>query len=123
MKAAEILARALENDADAHDRAEFAQVGLQLVSVQREVLPINDIPRPVYKLAMRFWREWQSAAALDWPHHAAVEQQEWPALARIVAEHLRLGRLPNNARILDGFVRRPHRRLLRKLMDVMRDNE
>ncbi len=106
LKAAEILASALEADALAMEHGQLEPLETRIASVRRQVQPINDIPRPIFKLAIRFWKEWSKAL-----HHGArypgpLQADDWPELARIVAQHVRQGTMPNDRRLIDTFVRR-----------------
>ena len=104
--AAEILAAALEQDADAQERGGELDLAAHMASVRRQVLPINNIPRPVFRLALRFWREWDHAHRSGWRYYGPMTEQDWPAAARLIASHVRTGRLPQDRAILDSFVRR-----------------
>ena len=106
-KAAELLAGALEERADAHEAGSLGDELTHLERVRSEVSNMNDIPRPMYKLAMRFWKEWATTSANGWETDLAVEQDQWPAMARTIAQHVRTGRLPPDKQILNNFVRRP----------------
>jgi hypothetical protein len=105
-KAADILAEALESDAQQQEHGTLNDIELHIKSVQQKVMPMNDIPRPIYKLAMRFWQEWAKASRQDWHHKGAISENDWPAMARTIAQHVRTGSLPNDKLILENFVRR-----------------
>ena len=100
------MAGALEQSADAQARGELADLNERIEEVRRQVVPINDIPRPIFKLALRFWKDWALASLNGFRHQDAVAETEWPELARIIAGHVRTGSMPNDRRILDNFVRR-----------------
>ncbi len=106
-KAAELLAGALEKSADAHESGSLGDELAHLERVRSQVSNMNDIPRPIYKLAMRFWKEWATASANHWEVDSPIEKDQWPAMARTVAEHVRIGRLPPDKQILNNFLRRP----------------
>ncbi len=105
-EAAEIVARALEDDARAHERGELGELVPRIAAVRRRVLPINDIPRPVFKLALRFWKAWAQVQRHGARYRGPVENSEWPQMARTIAEHVRLGTMPSDRRVIDVFVRR-----------------
>lgn len=98
------MAEALERDADLHDRDELDNVDAHIEDVCRQVLPINNIPEPIYKLTLHFWKEWGRALQEDWVHYAEIEKDEWPVMARTIAKHVRLGTLPNDKRIIRNFI-------------------
>ena len=105
-KAAEILATALEQDADRQEQGELNDQFARIEKILREVKPINNIPRPIFKLATRFWKEWAIAAQRSWRHFGNISESDWPKMARMIAQHIRLGTLPNDKLILDEFVRK-----------------
>lgn len=105
-KAAEIIARALEDDARAHEQGELGELEPRIAAVRRQVLPFNDIPRPVFKLALRFWKAWAQVQRHGARYRGPVDHGEWPQMARTIAEHVRLGTMPSDRRVIDAFVRR-----------------
>lgn len=105
-KAAEILATALEKNATKHEQELTDHLFAELEEIKRTVKAINDIPRPIFKLSMRFWKQWAIASQNAWRYSGSLSQKDWPVLARIIAEHVRKGTLPNNQMILDNFVRK-----------------
>ncbi len=106
LKAAEILAKALEEDACAQEQGALGDQSMRIENVCREIRPINDIPRPIFKLALKFWKQWALASQHSWHHGGSISESEWPEMARIIAQHVRIGTLPNNKLILDNFVRK-----------------
>ncbi len=106
LKAAEILATALEQDADAYEKGELHDLHARIEKVRREVSAINDIPRPIYKLALRFWKSWADSSHHSWRYQDFISENDWPELSRIIAQHVRKGTLPNDKRILDNFMRK-----------------
>ncbi len=104
--AADILAGALEREADAHDAGEFSNTEARMEAVRRKVASFNDIPRPVYKLAMKFWKAWAREARFNWNHFEPMSKGDWPRMARTIAQSVRTGHLPNDKAILENFVHR-----------------
>lgn len=105
-KAAAILASALEHDADAHELRKLDNLDVRIEAVRREIVSCNDIPEPIYKLALRFWKEWARASRHGWNYHGSISENDWPAMARTIAQHVRTGSLPPDKLIIDNFVRR-----------------
>ena len=104
--AADRLASGLEQDAVAWEQGRLENLDRRMQAIQQQVLPINDIPRPSFKLAMRFLKEWQRALTLGACYHGPVQASDWPIMARTIARHVRTGTLPDDRRILQYFVRR-----------------
>ena len=121
--AAELLAGALEREADAHERGELGDARSRMEAVRREVARFNDIPRPVYKLALRFWKAWAREASFGWGQTASITKDDWPRLARKVAQSVRAGRLPSDPLILQHFVRRGPRLQWREIRRLFGDPE
>ncbi|MCY4263520.1 MAG: hypothetical protein OXE78_01520 [Gammaproteobacteria bacterium] len=105
-KAADILANWLEQDAEAFERNLLKDLTERLKSIQQEVVPINDIPRPTFKLAMSFLKEWDLALRKGEEYFGSIQMRDWPVMARTIAENVRKGSLPNDQLILDNFVRK-----------------
>jgi len=106
-EAAEILAKALEVDALAHEAGQFANIGMRYDPVLGEILPINDIPEQLFGLAFGFWDCWLDAANHDWLHHEPMSKADWPNVARVISQCLRAGALPTDPMILNQFLPKP----------------
>lgn len=103
-EAANILASALEKDAEAHDSGDFINMGMRWDDIYGEILPIEDnINIPIYAIAFRFWDEWSDAANHNWKYHEAIRKSQWPILAKEIAQNLRLKSQINNQVIIDNF--------------------
>lgn len=111
-KSAEILAAALERDADAQDRGEFGELGKRWADVRSEIVPINEIPNPLFYLAMRFWDDWGDTARHEWQYHEPFEQPDWPRMARDIANHVRAGTLPEDELVIKHFLPKPKKKTL-----------
>lgn len=122
IKAAEILAGALEQAAEEQEQGDLPDLDARRLVTDRQVAPINDIPRPIFKLAQRFWKDWAYAARHEWRTHGELIAADWPEMARTIATHVRLGTMPSDQRILGNFVRRRVIRW-RDLKTLLRDSE
>ena len=118
-KAAEVLASALEKDAEAYDEGKLNHIGIRIDPVLNELRPMNDIPKPIFKLALQFWKEWALFSRETSRHKAFVTDSDWPIMARTIAQHVRLGTLPNDKLIIDNFVRKPPIRSWLKLKSLL----
>lgn len=106
-EAAEILASALERDAEDHERGKFENIGMRYDDVENEILPLQDTSEPVFALALRFWEDWCDAANHEWKFHKPIEQADWPRMARLIAASLKEGILPTDQLVLEEFLPRP----------------
>jgi hypothetical protein len=118
-KAAEILANALEKDVEAFNAGDVNEVGMRIDAVLNEVRPMNNIPKPIFKLALQFWKEWALFSRESSRHKAFVTNTDWPIMAHTIAQHVRLGTLPNDKLIIDNFVRKPPIRSWLKLKSLI----
>jgi hypothetical protein len=76
-EAANILASALENDANNHDAGIHQEIGLNWDNIYAEILPIEeDINSPLYNMTFRFWDEWGDAANHGWQYHEPIEKEQ-----------------------------------------------
>lgn len=107
-EAAEIFAKALEEDIKLQEEGRFVEIGENWDDVYAELLPIDDdIDNPIYSLAFRFWDDWCDASNHDWLHHEPVTKEQWPLLAKEIAESLRTGKLPESEIIIEEFTPKP----------------
>ena len=106
IKAAEILAGALEQVAREQEEGNLPDLEARRLETHRHVIRANDIPRPIFKLSQRFWKDWAYSARHDWRTHGELVAADWPEMARTIAAHVRLGTMPSERRILVNFVRR-----------------
>jgi hypothetical protein len=102
-EASEILAKALEADASAQESGQLDGIGMLYDEVLCEILPINDIPEPLFNLAFSFWGDWLDAKDHNWFHHEPLTSDDWPRIAKSIASHLRQGTLPEDQLILKLF--------------------
>lgn len=121
-EAAEILATALEACASAQEQGTLGNLDKRLQSVRRQVVSINDIPRPTFRLAMRFWKDWVRASRQGWRFYGPVTENDWPDIARTIAQHVRTGTLPPDTLILDNFMRKRRNMLWRDLRNLFDDS-
>jgi hypothetical protein len=103
-EAAEILASALEADADAQERGELDGIAMRYDDVLGELLPYDEFSEPPFSLAMIFWDEWGYAVQHKWITPLPFEESDWPRLAREIAAHLRSGTLPEDEAMLEHFM-------------------
>ena len=82
-EASEILAKALEADASAQESGQLDGIGMLYDEVLCEILPINDIPEPLFNLAFSFWGDWLDAKDHNWFHHEPLTSDDWPRIAKL----------------------------------------
>lgn len=114
-EAADILAKALEDDAAAHEAGQYSSIGERYDDVYGEILPIDDIPGPLSALAFRFWDDWCDASQHDWMYHEPIRKEDWPLIARTIAKCLRSGELPTDPLILREFTPEPRLSFVQRL--------
>ncbi len=100
------MASALEGAADAQESGSPLDLQATLQTTQRQVKPINDIPRPIFKLTLKFWEQWALAARNQWNDLREIDKNDWPAMARTMAQHVRSGQMPNDRKIVENFIKR-----------------
>lgn len=98
----EVLAAALEADADAHEAGRHDAVGERYDDVLAEVTPFWDPhARPIYgfpllvSMGFHFWDCWVDARNHDWNYYPDAQQGDWPRLARAMVAALRSGEEPD----------------------------
>ena len=91
----EVLASALEADADAHDAGRHDSVGERYDDVLLEVTPFWDSHAHVLSMGFHFWDCWVDARNHDWKYYPNANEGDWPRLARAVAAALRSGEDPD----------------------------
>ena len=114
----EVLAAALEADADAHDAGDHDSVGDRYDEVLGEVLPFWDADAQALAMGFHFWDCWVDARNHDWEYYPGTLEGDWPDWARRVASALRRGVVPDGvpaALLVPGpTLRRRFRRWLRR---------
>ena len=117
-ESAEILARALEHDADTQEKNKTSEIGNRYDDVYSQILPINEIPEDLFGLAMRFWDDWVDASNHEWKYHEPLVESDWPRIARTIAAHLRDGTLPRDELILEQFLPKPKKPMLQRIKNL-----
>ena len=106
-KAAEILASALEHDARAHESGHYEAIGNRLDEVYDEILPLQSSSDTMFAVTLRFWYDWIDASSHDWKYQGPINKEQWPQLAREIADGLRSGYMPENNIITESFMPPP----------------
>jgi len=114
-EAAEFVAQALEQDAEAHEAGRFNDIAKRWDDVYGKLLPIQDTSEPIFAMAMRFWDDWKDASNHKWMYHKPMKQTDWPRVARVIAACLRSGTLPEEKIILDLFMPKPKKGLIDRI--------
>lgn len=91
----EVLASALEADADSHDAGRHDCVGERYDDVLGEVLPFWSSHAGALSMGFHFWDCWVDARNHDWNYYPDAREGDWPRLGRAVAAALRSGEDPD----------------------------
>ncbi len=91
----EVLASALEADADAHEAGRLDAVGERYDNVLAELTPLWDSHARLLSMGFHFWDCWVDARNHDWNYYPDAQEDDWPRLARAVAAALRTGGEPD----------------------------
>ena len=114
-ESAEILAKALEPDANIQEKNRISEIGNRYDDVYCEIFPINEILEDLFGLAMRFWDDWVDASNHEWKYHEPFVETDLPKMARKIATHLREATLPNDELILEEFMPTPKKSILKRI--------
>jgi hypothetical protein len=109
LRAGDILASALEADAALQETGDVRQVGAAQERTWVQVVAIAPDYSDAVGFAFRFWDEWTDAANHEWQYHDPITRSDWPRYARVIAEGLRRGRLPDDDRLLGLITLKPRR--------------
>lgn len=90
----EVLASALEADADAHDAGRHDCIGERYDDVYGEVLPFWESHPRSLSMGFHFWDCWVDARNHDWNYYPDAREGDRPGLARAVTAALRSGEDP-----------------------------
>jgi hypothetical protein len=110
MEARDSLVSNLRLDADAHDAGQFDAVGRRFDWLEHR-FPRGTAPElGRLHIALTFWDGWIHARNHGWPP-GPIRVDDWPALARSVADDLSADREISNATVLENFDFVAHPRL------------
>jgi hypothetical protein len=102
-EADEILAEALIADATAHEAGRFDNLASQYDEVLCELLPIQNLGERRFAIAFNFWNGWCDASNHDWQYYPGITRDDWPRLARHIAERLRTGKAATVQIVIEKF--------------------
>ena len=120
-EASEIFSNALESDANDHDAVLYENIGMKWDEIYSLLLPIeDDINNPIYDISFRFWDEWCDASTHEWQYHEPIKKEQWPNLARELAQCLKTGAIPSNKIIIENFTPKPKISLFTRLKNVFK---
>jgi hypothetical protein len=110
MEARDSLVSNLRLDADAHDAGQFDAVGRRFDWLEHR-FPRGTAPElGRLHIALTFWDGWIHARNHGWPP-SPIRVDDWPALARSVADDLSADLEISNATVLENFDFVAHPRL------------
>ena len=109
LRAADILASALEADAALQEKGDVRQLGAAQERTWEQVVAIAPDYSDAVAFAFTFWDEWADAANHEWQYHDSIARSDWPRHAREIAAGLRQDRLPGDERLLSLISFKPRR--------------
>ena len=102
-----IIAEALERAAEAHEREDWRALKEGYDEIDR-ILP-RDSDERFGKLytALNFWDGWINSSNHHWLYYEPLTSEDWPTLARGIAQALRIDLGLSNPKVLEIFVSSP----------------
>lgn len=85
-EAAAVLAAALRQDAAAHEAGTFAAIAERYDDVLAQVLPLCETLPDGVSQGFTFWDGWADARNHEWMYYEGIGRDDWPGLARLVAD-------------------------------------
>jgi hypothetical protein len=104
-EAAVIVASALRQDAAAQDAGKFDVIGERYDDVYGEVLSLCSEYPDTIATGFTFWDWWTDARNHDWQYYEGITRNDWPRLARHVADSVEAGRPISDAVLIRRFER------------------
>jgi hypothetical protein len=105
----ESAATGLLRCADAHEAGDFSEIEREFDVFEASLTQdASAIPNDVL-LAFGFWDAWTDSSNHDWRYHEPIQRDDWPRLAREIADTLRSGVPIANPVLLDAFGVQPVR--------------
>lgn len=95
------IAAQLLGDAAAHDAERYDSIGRRFDSIEHTFPRGTDPAFASLRIALTFWDAWIDARNYGWRTTVGIQQQDWPLLARSIAEDL-----TSDRDIMDERVRR-----------------
>lgn len=98
-----IIATALRQDAAAHDAGDFESIATRFDDVYAEVLTVcADYPDTV-ATGFTFWDWWADARNHDWQYYDGIDREDWPRLARHVADSIEAGAPVSDPQLIQQY--------------------
>jgi hypothetical protein len=91
LEAARIVASALRVDAAAQDAANFEAIAKRYDDVYGEVLSLCSEYPDTIATGFTFWDWWAGARNHEWQYYEGIARDDWPRLARHVADSVEAG--------------------------------
>ena len=101
--ARERLVTYLRSDAAAHDAGRFDAIGRPFDSFEHRFPAATGGDVAELRLALTFWDAWIDARNHEWQTTAGIQPQQWPVLARAIADDLAAGRPVQDASVRARF--------------------
>jgi len=118
-EAARIVASALRQDAKAHEAGNFEAIAARYDDVYAEVLPLcEDLPGMI-ATGFTFWDWWSDARNHAWQYYEGITREDWPRLARHVADAVEAGSPITDPVLMRHFERAARPGLVRRLRKLL----
>lgn len=101
--ARDAIAAHLRQDADAHERERYDEIGRRFDALEHAFPRGNEAGLSRLRTAMVFWDAWIDARNHGWQVTSGIQPSEWPVLARAVADDLAADREISNPRVREQF--------------------
>lgn len=93
----------LEKALVAHENRDIFSIDDNLDEYDK-LIPRDDIPaNSLLFITLEFWSSWSDSAIHDWKYHEPLSKDDWPRLAKILIEDLKLNREVTNFELLTLF--------------------
>ncbi|HSJ62457.1 MAG TPA: hypothetical protein VK922_01005 [Gemmatimonadaceae bacterium] len=93
------LVAQLLGDATAHEAARYDSIGRRFDSIEHAFPRGGDAANTALRIALTFWDAWIDARNHGWQVTTGIQPEEWPVLARIIADDLSNERDITDARV------------------------
>jgi hypothetical protein len=107
MKYEEVKQRLIDEllqSADAHEAGNIWQIDGSCEQLEEMLLTNN--PEPEFdklKIALEFWNGWIDSRNHDWMFYEGIEESDWPKLARLIVDDLKMERETADERVRSHF--------------------
>jgi hypothetical protein len=98
------LVDALARDAVLHEQGRFEELGKSFEELDARVPRGAGAAFDYLLVALRFMDDWLDAKEHEWQYHEPLQRDDWPVLARTLAQDLVADRAPTNPLVRKHFL-------------------